>query len=109
MKSGMINRTSPFVDVIEMLSGSWNEYNIGVYHIVVTPFFTVITATLDAGSTELPFRFTLPVAGTLSHEDGSIDAVIIKPGQTAINAETPGLFQLQLFGDAARVTALLSS
>lgn len=109
MKSGMINRTSPYIDVVEMLSGSWNEYDIGVYHIVVTPFFTVITATLDAGSTELPFNFTLPVAGTLSHADGSIDAVIIKPGQTAINAEIPGLFQLQLFGDAARVTALLSS
>lgn len=108
MHSGMISKTSPYVDILDVLSGSYSEYNIGVYHIVVTPFFTVITATLDAGSTELPFRFTLPVAGTLSHEDGSIDAVIIKPGQTAINAETPGLFQLQLFGDAARVTALLS-
>lgn len=108
MKSGMINRTSPFVDVLEMLSGSWNEYDTGVFHIVVTPFFTVLSATLDSGSTELPFRFTLPVAGTLSHDDGSMDAVIIRPGQTAINAEKPGLFQLQLFGDAARVSTLLS-
>lgn len=109
MKSGMINRTSPYVDVVEMLSGTWNEYDSGDYHIVVTPFFTVITATLDAGSTELPFSFTLPVAGTLSHDDGSVEAVIIRPGQTAINVGTAGLFQLQLFGDAAKVTALLSS
>lgn len=108
MKSGMINRTSPFVDVVEMLSGSWNEYDNGVYHIVVTPFFTVISATLDAGSTELPFRFGLPVAGTISHDDGTMEAVIIRPGQTAINAEKPGLFNLQLFGDSARVSTLLS-
>lgn len=108
MHSGMINRTSPYIDVIEMLSGSWNEYNSGDYHIVVTPFFTVITSTLDAGSHELPFKVTMPVAATLSHADGSIDAVIIKPGQTAISVENPGLFQLQVFGDAARVTTLLS-
>ena len=109
MKSGMINRTSPYVDVLEMLTGSWNEYDAGSYHIVVTPFFTVITATLDAGSTELPFKVTRPVAGTLSHADGSVDAVIVKPGQTALNVAKPGLFQLQMFGDSARVTALLSN
>lgn len=108
MKSGMINRTSSFVDVLEQLTGSWNEYNSGDYHIVLTPFFTVITSTLDAGSHELPFKVTMPVAATLSHADGSVDAVIIKPGQTAINVKKAGLFNLQMFGDAAKVTALLS-
>ena len=108
MKSGMINRTSSFVDVLEQLTGSWNEYNSGDYHIVLTPFFTVITATLDEGSKELPFMVTIPVAGTISHADGTVDAVIIKPGQTAIKIEKAGLFQLQMFGDSAKVTALLS-
>ena len=92
-----------------MLTGSWNEYDLGVYHLVVTPFFTVITATLNSGSTELPFKVTMPVAGTISHADSSIDAVIIKPGDTALNVKKAGLFQLNLFGDAARVTALLSN
>ena len=108
MKSGMINRTSSFVDVLEQLTGSWNEYNSGDYHIVLTPFFTVITATFDEGSHELPFRVTIPVAGTISHADGTVDAVIIKPGQTAIKIAKAGLFNLQMFGDAAKVTALLS-
>lgn len=108
MKSGMINRTSSFVDVLEQLTGSWNEYNSGDYHIVLTPFFTVITATLDEGSKELPFKVTRPVAGTISHADGTVDAVIIKPGQTAIKIAKAGLFNLQMFGDAAKVTALLS-
>lgn len=107
MHSGLISRTSPYTDVIDVLTGSYAEYNSGSYHIVVTPFFTVITATLDEGSKELPFKVTRPVAGTISHADGTVDAVIIKPGQTAIKIEKAGLFNLQMFGDAAKVTALL--
>lgn len=107
MKSGMINKTSSMIDILEQLTGSWNEYNLADYHLVVTPFFTVVTATLDEGSTELPFKVTRPVAGTLSHDDGTIDAVIVKPGQTAIHADKPGLFQLEMFGDSAKIAALL--
>lgn len=109
MHSGLISRTSPYTDILDVMTGSYAEYDSSSYHIVVTPFFTVITATLDAGSTELPFKVTRPVAGTLSHADGSVDAVIVKPGQTAINVAQPGLFQLQMFGDSARVAALLSN
>lgn len=109
MKSGIINRTSPYVDVLEQMTGVWNEYDSGSFHVVVTPFFTVLTATLDAGSAELPFRVTLPVAGTLSHADGSVEAVIIRPGQTAVSVDSPGIFQLQMFGESAKVANLLSN
>lgn len=108
MRSGQINRASNFVDVVEVLTGSWNEYDSGCFHVVVTPFFTVLTATLDAGSTGLPFRVMMPVAGTISHADGSVEAVIIRPGQTAVSVDSPGIFQMQMFGESAKVANLLS-
>lgn len=109
MRSGQINRASNFVDVVEVLTGSWNEYDSGSFHVVVTPFFTVLTATLDAGSTGLPFMVTMPVAGTISHADGSVEAVIIRPGQTAVSVDSPGIFQMQMFGEYAKVANLLSN
>ena len=109
MNSGLISKTSPYVDIIDVLSGTYSEYDSGSFHVVVTPFFTVLTATLDAGSTGLPFRVTMPVAGTISHADGSVEAVIIRPGQTAVSVDSPGIFQLQMFGESAKVANLLSN
>lgn len=107
MKSGQINRYSPFVDAVEILTGTWNEYDADGFHIVVTPFFTVLSAVLDAGSAALPFRVTTPVAGTLFH-DGGIEAVIIRPGQTAIHTSEAGILQISLFGEQAKIVRLLS-
>ena len=104
MKSGLINKTSPYVDVVDLLSGSWNEYDSGDFHIVVSPFFTVLSATLDAGSHALPFKVTIPVAAVVSHADGSVDACIVKPGDTAVHLNRPGIFNLQMFGEHAKVT-----
>ena len=108
MKSGQINRSSPLVDAVEILTGTWNEYDADGFHIVVTPFFTVLSAVLDAGSAALPFRVTTPVAGTLFHDGGGIEAVIIRPGQTAIHTSEAGILQISLFGDQAKIVRLLS-
>ena len=83
---------------MELLQGPWQEYDTGEFHIVKTPFFLVVTATLDAGSHALPFTFAVPVAGTVSHADGSVDASVIRPGETAVNLSSPGIFSLQVFG-----------
>lgn len=103
MKSAVINRTSPFVDIVELLSGSWNEYESGEFHVVRTPFFLVLSATLDAGRHVLPFRFSVPVAATVSHADGTVDAAVIRPGETAVELSAPGVFALQVFGIHAEV------
>ena len=108
MRSGQINRASNFVDVVEVLTGSWNEYDSGEFHIVVTPFFTVLTGTLDAGSHVVPFRIAIPVAGTRYHAGGAVEAVIVKPGQTALNINESGIFNMCLFGDGAKALSLLS-
>lgn len=107
MHSGMINKTSPFVDVLDQLTGTYAEFDRGEFHVVVTPFFTVLSAVLDAGSHVLPFKVTRPVAGLLSGGDGSVSAVLIKPGDTAVNLEKSGMFNLQCFGDLAKVTGIL--
>ena len=108
MNSGLISKTSPYVDIIDVLSGTYSEYDSGSFHIVVTPFFTVLSAVLDAGSAALPFRVTTPVAGTLFHDGGGIEAVIIRPGQTAIHTSEAGILQISLFGDQAKIVRLLS-
>ena len=98
MKSAVINRTSPYVDIVELLSGAWQEYDEGEFHVVKTPFFLVLSATLDAGKHVLPFRFTVPVAATVSHVGGNVDAAVIRPGDTAVELSEPGIFSLQVFG-----------
>ena len=103
MKSAIINRTSPFVDIVELLSGSWNEYTAGEFRVVRTPFFLTLTATLDAGRHVLPFRFTVPVAAVVAHADGTVDAAVIRPGETAVELSAPGVFSLQVFGIHAEV------
>lgn len=105
MKSGLINKTSPFVDIVDMLSGSWNEYDEGEFHVVVTPFFTVLSATLDAGSHVFPFKVSVPVAAVVSHADKTVDSCIIRPGDTAVKLDKAGIFNLQLFGEHARMRA----
>lgn len=101
MKSGFISRTSRTEDVLEILTGTWDDYVSGDWHVTATPFFTVITATLDAGKHPLPFTFSAPVAALLSHADGSVGAVIVRPGDTAVDIPEPGIFNLQVFGGQA--------
>lgn len=57
MRSAIINGSSPKEDIWSVLTGVWNEYNDGAgdsFHIVKTPFFIAITATLKQGSHILP-------------------------------------------------------
>lgn len=103
MKSGLISKTSPYVDILDVLSGSYSEYDDHGFHIVVTPFFTVVSGALDAGSHALPFQVYMPVAATVYHGDGTVSACLVRPGDSAVNIAKAGLFQLMLFGDRARI------
>lgn len=75
------------------------------WHIVRSPFFLVITSTLDAGKHVLPFTFNEPVSAILSMNDGTVGAAIVRPGQNAVDVSAPCLFKMQLFGDQAVVKA----
>ena len=106
MFNGQINKTSPQVDIWEVLSGVWNEYDSGEWHIVKCPFFMVITATLDAGPHPLPFPFDVPVAGLLACPDKTVEAVVVRPLETAINLDRAGLVTFHLFGDGVKPKAV---
>lgn len=103
--NGIINKNSPQVDIIETVSGVWNEYVEGEWRIVKTPFFVVLVATLDEGSHVLPFTVNIPVVGTLTTAGGDVKGVIVRPGETAVNITVPGIVQIQIFGDSARLKA----
>lgn len=105
VKSGQINRTSSLVDMLEVMSGTYSEYDSGEWHVVKTPMFLTMTATLDAGNHPLPFTFAVPVAGTLYCADGTTAAVIVRPNDTAVNVPKSGIVTFQVFGDYAEVKA----
>lgn len=54
MRSGIINANSPKEDIWGALTGVWNEYDERGWHIVKTPFFVSLSATLQAGPQILP-------------------------------------------------------
>jgi hypothetical protein len=105
MFNGIINKTSPQVDLVETISGTWDEYTEGEFSITKTPFFLVIEGNLDAGQHPLPFTFDVPVAATLSSPDGTVSAVIVHPGENAVDLPKPGILTIQLFGDRAKPRA----
>lgn len=105
MKSGQINRNSPVVDLLEICSGTWNEYDSDGWHVVKTPFFLSLSGVFDAGSHVVPFSFSVPVAGTLCCADGSVEAVIVRPGDSAVSIGKPGLVTMSLFGQLSAIRA----
>lgn len=105
MFSGIVTKTTPPIELLEVLCGTWSEYDVNEWHIVRSPFFLVITSTLDAGKHVLPFTFNEPVSAILCENSGSVKAAIVKPGQNAVNVSNPCLFKMQLFGDQAVVKA----
>ena len=106
MFNGIVNKGSTAIDLVEVLSGTWNEYISGEWSVTKCPFFLVLEATLDAGTHPLPFRFDRPVAGTLVTPGGSVLGVIVRPGEDAVEIKEPGLVTFQVFGDRAKPTAV---
>lgn len=106
MFSGAINKTSPIIDLNTVLTGSWDERTFGQFHIVQTPFFTSFDAVVDAGSVALPFTVSKPVPAMLYSNSGSVLALVIKPGDTALSIPESGVVQIQVFGSATQLKAV---
>lgn len=106
MFSGVINKNSSQIDVLEVLSGTYGQYEDGEWQIVKNPFLLVMTAVVDAGSHALPFTVTVPVPGILYGKDGNIESFIVRPGDTAVNITSSGLAQIMIIGDQAGLKAI---
>jgi len=106
MYSGLISKTSPLIDVLTVLTGQWDEREQNGWHVILCPFFTVFTSTVDTGSKELPFTVTVPTPALLYGKSGTVKALVIKPGDTAVNAPEAGVVQVQVFGSSTRLKAV---
>lgn len=107
MNSAIINRGSQVNDVLGLLTGEWAETDRDGWHIVKTPFFVSVTGTVGAGSHALPFRVRNTCAGLLYKQDNSVEAVVVRPGDTAVDMPGAGLFRMDLFGNQADVASIL--
>ena len=107
MRSVIINEGSKSTDVWGVLQGTWNEFDKNGWHVVMTPFFLVLTKTCEAGGNPLPFKFKTPVCGLAYKSDGTASAVIVRPGETSINMADKCIVKFQLFGNEASIEAVI--
>lgn len=103
MRSAIINRNSSMNDVREQLTGVWNEYDTGEsnkYHVVKTPFFTVISATLEKGSNMLPIapKYTAMLHWVSKDNSGSL---VIKAGETVFVLPENAVVEVTYWGRTA--------
>lgn len=101
--SGVINKTSPNIDILTVLTGAWDERTENGWHIVMTPFFTVFEKVVSEGSEALPYRTKIPVPGMLFGKSGNVTALVIRPGDDAVVCTENGLLQVQVFGDPSKL------
>lgn len=106
MYSGLVTKSTPIIDVLTVLTGVWDESNKNGWHVVTTPFFTSIEAVVDKGSVALPYTVSEPVPAMLFGKSGTVSAIVVKPGDTAIPVPESGVVRLQVFGSPDKLKAV---
>lgn len=106
MYSGTINKTSPVVDLNQVLTGIWDERTWQDWHIVMTPLFTCMDAVVSEGSVPLPYTVQVPVPALLFGKSGQVYALVVKPGDTAVYVPEAGVLQIQVFGSSIQLKAV---
>lgn len=97
MRNGIINEGSSKEDVLAVLTGVWNEYNDREWHVVKTPFFIAMTATLDAGPNILPV--TPPRTSLLSWANSAHSgSLVIKAKDRNFTMPEKAVVQVIMFG-----------
>ena len=106
MYSGLVGKTTPIVDILTVLTGTWDERTDHDWKIVMTPFFTSMSRTVSQGSVALPYTVTVPVAAMLYGTSGTAHAMVVQPNQDALNCPEAGLVQINVFGSANQLKAV---
>lgn len=97
MRSALINSGSKKEDIYGVLTGVWNEYNDREWHVVKTPFFIAMTATLDAGPNMLPV--TPPRTSLLSWANSAHSgSLVIKAKDRNFTMPEKAVVQVIMFG-----------
>lgn len=97
MRNATINMSSKIDEVLGVLTGVWNEYDADGWHIVKTPFFVAMSATLKSGKNLLPIapKKTASAVWTGLSNSG---AVFVKAGQKVIELPEDAYVEINLFG-----------
>lgn len=98
MRSAIINGGSSTQDVLGVLTGVWNEYEERGWHIVKTPFFVSMTATLSAGPQILPVVPRRPCILRWANGFGNSGNIAIKAKQKDFTLPENAVVQIELFG-----------
>lgn len=97
MRSAIINSGSKKEDIYGVLTGVWNEYIDREWHVVKTPFFIAMTATLDAGPNILPV--TPPRTSLLSWANSAHSgSLVIKAKDRNFTMPEKAVVQVIMFG-----------
>lgn len=106
MQSGVVNRNTPVIDLLAVLTGTFDERDVGGWHVVMTPFFTVMKAVVDKGPFTLPYRFKVPVPAMLFGSSGKMAALVVSPGDENIDCPEAGIVQIEVFGGQTGLEAV---
>lgn len=106
MYSGLITKSTPIIDILTVLTGVWDESDSNGWHIVMTPFFTVMDAVVEAGSVALPFTVKRPIPAMFYGKSGTVKALVVKPGDEALSLDEAGMVRIEVFGDATVLKAV---
>lgn len=97
MRNAIINSGSKKEDIYGVLTGVWNEYNDREWHVVKTPFFIAMTATLDDGPNMLPV--TPPRTSLLSWANSAHSgSLVIKAKDRNFTMPEKAVVQVIMFG-----------
>jgi hypothetical protein len=93
VKGAIITRNSSLDDIREQLSGTWSSREENGLSVFVTPFFTVITGTMQKGNNILPIKppSTAMLKWASANSSGNM---VVKAGQTTVQVPENCLVEL---------------
>ena len=102
MRSAIVNTSSPYSEVLGVLTGIWGTFNRGVdkeWLVTKTPFFVHMEATLQPGRHELPIapNSTKALYWTSKNNAGSL---IIKAGETGFDLPEAAFVEATFYGES---------
>lgn len=96
MRSALINRASNFDDVREQLTGAWSSKVIRGVTVITTPFFTVVTGTMEAGGNVLPVRPQQTAMLKWAGKDSNGN-MVVKAGQEVVQLPENAVVEMVLW------------
>ena len=102
MRSAVVNTSSPYSEVLGVLTGIWGTFKRGVnkeWLVTKTPFFVHMEATLQPGRHELPIapNTTKALYWTSKNNSGSL---IIKARETGFDLPEAAFVEATFYGES---------